>query len=47
MGIRDLLPFVKAANVTKKESLRKFEGKRVAVDGHGWLHKGAYSCACR
>ena len=45
MGIKGLLPFVKAANVTKKESLRKFEGKRVAVDGHGWLHKGAYSCA--
>ena len=25
--------------------MSEFRGKRVAVDGYGWLHKGAYTCS--
>ena len=25
--------------------MRDFRGKRVAIDGYSWLHKGAYCCS--
>jgi exonuclease-1 len=25
--------------------VRRYAGRRVAVDGYSWLHKGAYACA--
>ena len=43
MGISGLLPALKPIHKTKR--LDEFQGKRIAVDGYVWLHKGVYSCA--
>lgn len=43
MGISGLLPVLK--DITKKQHVRDFAGKTVAIDGYSWLYKGAYSCA--
>ena len=43
MGIQNLLPLLKPA--MKEVGLREFKGKKVAVDGNVWVHRGAYSCA--
>ncbi|CAO3595234.1 unnamed protein product [Absidia cylindrospora] len=43
MGISGLLPFFE--KVQKTTNLKNFAGKRVAVDGNVWLHRGAFACA--
>ena len=43
MGIPGLLPLLK--DITNKRHIKDFAGKRAAIDGYGWLYKGAYSCA--
>ncbi|ORZ22126.1 PIN domain-like protein [Absidia repens] len=43
MGISGLLPFFE--KVQKNTSLKNFAGKRVAVDGNVWLHRGAFTCS--
>ncbi|CZR64199.1 related to 5`-3` exonuclease [Phialocephala subalpina] len=43
MGINGLLPLLKS--IQKQCSLKKFEGKTLAVDAYGWLHRGTVSCA--
>ena len=43
MGINGLLPFLNKSSVNC--NVRQFSGKTVAIDGYGWLHKGAFSCA--
>ncbi|CAG7725547.1 unnamed protein product [Allacma fusca] len=45
MGITGLLPFLKKAS--KNTHARNFSGYTAAVDGHGWLHKGAFGCAVK
>jgi exonuclease-1 len=42
MGIQGLLPFLKGS--TTEKHISAFRGKRVAVDGYAWLHKGTYAC---
>ena len=42
MGIQGLLPVLK--DITNRTHIRQFAGKRAAIDGYGWLYKGAYSC---
>jgi exonuclease 1 len=42
MGIQGLLPMLK--DITNRTHIRQFAGKRAAIDGYGWLYKGAYSC---
>ena len=43
MGIQGLLPFLKG--IQRDVHVSSFRGRKVAVDGYCWLHKGAYSCA--
>ena len=43
MGIHNLLPILKPA--ITQVSLSDFRGKRVAVDGNVWIHRGSYACA--
>ena len=43
MGIQQLLPVLKPA--MKEVSLSSFRGKRVAVDGNVWVHRGAFACS--
>ena len=43
MGIQGLLPFLK--QIQREVHVSSFRGKKVAVDGYCWLHRGAYSCA--
>jgi len=43
MGVAGLSAFLKRSG--KRTSLSEFKGKRVAVDGNVWLHRGTYSCA--
>jgi hypothetical protein len=43
MGIKGLLPLLKP--VTKDIHIKQFAGKRVAVDGHCWLHRGTFGCS--
>jgi exonuclease-1 len=43
MGITGLLPIL--TKVQKKVNLKDFKGKRIAVDGNVWLHRGAVACA--
>ncbi|EHK23538.1 uncharacterized protein TRIVIDRAFT_37141, partial [Trichoderma virens Gv29-8] len=38
-----LLPLLKS--IQKPTELKKFNGETLAVDGYGWLHRAAYSCA--
>ena len=42
MGIKGLLEQLKS--ITKKVHISEFRGKRVAIDAHCWLHRGAYGC---
>lgn len=43
MGINGLLPLVRDA--IKNSHISEFTGKKVAVDGFVWLHRGCLSCA--
>ncbi|EGX52581.1 hypothetical protein AOL_s00007g569 [Orbilia oligospora ATCC 24927] len=43
MGISGLLPFLKS--IQQPTHIKKWKGKRVAVDAYGWLHRGIISCA--
>lgn len=43
MGIKELLPLLKPA--MKTVSLSEYRGRKIAVDGNVWLHRGAFSCA--
>ncbi|KAE8537607.1 hypothetical protein D1P53_006315 [Cryptococcus gattii VGV] len=43
MGISGLLPLLKEVSVNGHIS--EFKGKKLAVDGYVWLHKGAFGCA--
>lgn len=43
MGISGLLPAL--LDITKSRNVRKYAGKRVAIDAYCWLHKAAYTCA--
>ncbi|KAI9168467.1 hypothetical protein H9P43_007839 [Blastocladiella emersonii ATCC 22665] len=43
MGITGLLPVLEPA--VRKTHLSAFQGQTVGVDGHVWLHRGAYACA--
>lgn len=42
MGVQNLLPLV--APVSKRQSLRDFAGKRIAIDGFVWLHRSSFIC---
>ncbi|GAA5999053.1 hypothetical protein JCM5350_002066 [Sporobolomyces pararoseus] len=43
MGISGLLPLLK--EITVQKHVKDWKGKTLAVDGSGWLHRGAYGCA--
>ncbi|KAI8064355.1 PIN domain-like protein [Gongronella butleri] len=43
MGINGLLPLLKS--IEQRVHIKEYAGRRVAVDGNVWLHKGAFSCA--
>ncbi|KAL7938840.1 hypothetical protein V8C35DRAFT_89499 [Trichoderma chlorosporum] len=43
MGVTGLLPLLKS--IQRPTELKKFNGETFAVDGYGWLHRAAYSCA--
>lgn len=43
MGISGLLPVLKS--IARPVHVSSYRGKRVAVDGYSWLHKGAYACS--
>lgn len=43
MGIPGLLPTLKS--ITRHEHISRYQGKKVAIDGYSWLHKGAYGCS--
>ena len=45
MGILGLLPFLK--KTSKHTHLKNYGGSTAAVDGFGWLHKGAFGCAVK
>ena len=38
-----LLPLLKS--IQKPTELKKLQGQTLGVDGYGWLHRAAYSCA--
>lgn len=38
-----LLPLLKS--IQKQGELKKYKGQTLAIDGYGWLHRAAYSCA--
>jgi exonuclease-1 len=38
-----LLPLLKS--IHKPCNLKKFDGKTLAVDAYGWLHRGTVACA--
>jgi 5'-3' exonuclease len=42
MGISNLLQHLKG--ITRPVLLSELRGLRVAVDGYGWLHRGAFAC---
>lgn len=43
MGIKGLIPLLKP--IQKEVKISEYAGQRVAVDGHCWLHRGAFGCA--
>ncbi|RFU78281.1 nuclease [Trichoderma arundinaceum] len=43
MGVTGLLPILKS--IQRPTELKKYNGETLAVDGYGWLHRAAYSCA--
>ncbi|OXG45228.1 exonuclease 1 [Cryptococcus neoformans Bt120] len=43
MGISGLLPLLKEVSV--HGHISEFKGKKLAVDGYVWLHRGAFGCA--
>lgn len=43
MGIAGLLPVLKSVTVSAHVSI--YSGKKVAVDGYVWLHRGTFTCA--
>lgn len=38
-----LLPLLKS--IQRPVELKKFQGQTLGIDGYGWLHRAAYSCA--
>lgn len=42
MGIYGLLPYFKS--IEQEQNISHFRGKRLAIDGYSWLHKGVYKC---
>lgn len=42
-SMKGLLPILKS--IQKPTELKKYKGETLAVDGYGWLHRAAYSCA--
>ncbi|KAI0017095.1 hypothetical protein F4780DRAFT_756740 [Xylariomycetidae sp. FL0641] len=43
MGIQGLLPLLNS--IQRPTELKKFAGQTLGIDGYGWLHRGAVSCA--
>ncbi|CAO3623325.1 unnamed protein product [Cunninghamella blakesleeana] len=43
MGISGLLPLTRS--IQKQIHIKDYAGKRVAIDGNVWLHRGAFICA--
>mmetsp|Transcript_43923 Transcript_43923/g.73203 ORF Transcript_43923/g.73203 Transcript_43923/m.73203 type:complete len:439 (-) Transcript_43923:407-1723(-) len=43
MGIQNLLQQLKS--VSNELHVQEYRGRKVAVDGYSWLHKGVYGCA--
>jgi exonuclease-1 len=43
MGISGLLPVLKS--IQRPVNASEYEGKRVAIDGYCWLHRGVFSCS--
>lgn len=43
MGIKGLIPLLKP--IQKDIHISEYAGQPVAVDGHCWLHRGAFGCA--
>lgn len=43
MGIEGLLPLLKS--ILRPTHVSAYRGKRVAIDGYAWLHRGSYACA--
>ena len=43
MGIPGLLPILKS--ITIRTHISDFNGKKVAVDGYSWLHRGKILCS--
>ncbi|KAK0611593.1 double-stranded DNA exonuclease-like protein [Immersiella caudata] len=43
MGISGLLPLLKS--IHRPADLKKYAGETLGIDGYGWLHRGAISCA--
>eukprot|EP00963_Diacronema_lutheri_P014116 scaffold2858_cov659-Pavlova_lutheri.AAC.87 len=43
MGVQGLLPQLR--DVARPTHVSEYQGRKAAVDAHGWLHRGAYGCA--
>ncbi|ORX57023.1 PIN domain-like protein [Hesseltinella vesiculosa] len=43
MGISGFLPLLKP--IEQKVHIKEYAGKKVAIDGNVWLHRGAFACA--
>lgn len=43
MGIKGLLPLLDP--IATDVHIQAYAGRKVAVDGHCWLHRGAFGCA--
>eukprot|EP00762_Andalucia_godoyi_P004994 ANDGO_01484.mRNA.1 Exonuclease 1 len=43
MGVTGLLKVL--SPITDFTKISEFKGKRIAIDGYSWLHKGSYGCA--
>ncbi|KAI8088461.1 PIN domain-like protein [Thamnidium elegans] len=43
MGIQGLIPLLKS--IQKPVEINEYAGQSVAVDGHGWLRRGVFSCS--
>ena len=43
MGISGLLPAL--AEITTKDNIRIFKGKKAAIDAYCWLHRAAHQCS--
>ncbi|KAF4126062.1 exonuclease 1 [Geosmithia morbida] len=43
MGVSGLLPLLKS--IQRPTEVKNFRGQTLGIDGYGWLHRAAYSCA--